>query len=169
MRTLNVRLAVILIVAAVVMLVGIFYLHKYQMWRNAYVYRDAGQRSLERAKKATEDGDKSAENNEYREALRDLRLYLVSRPDDVEVYEQFAVLSADRARDARSFTRAFGALEHVLLMDPDRTAVRRRLVDVAMTLPRYQDAICRASHLLIACIALLLDGPAQEWSQYAPY
>lgn len=145
-RTLNVRLAVILIVAAVVMLVGIFYLHKYQMWRNAYVYKDAGQRSLERAKKAAEDGDTSAENNEYREALRDLRLYLVSRPDDVEVYEQFAMLSADRAtlpdrpRDARSLTRAFGALEHVLLMDPDRTAVRRRLVDVAMTMRRYQDA-----------------------------
>jgi cellulose synthase operon protein C len=139
-RTLNVRLAVVLFFAAVTLVVGIHYLHRYQMWRNAYVYRDASQRAVERAKKAGSDNDKLQEDEAYREALRNYRLYLRSRPDDNAAQEEFALLSADRARDMRSLVRAFGLLERVLQQTPDHTAVRRRLIDLAMTLHRYQDA-----------------------------
>ena len=140
MRTLNVRLVVVLFFAAVASIIGIYCLHSYQLRRNAYVYRDASERAIERAKKAGEDNNKVLEEEEYREAMKNYRLYLQSRPEDTDVLEEYAILSADRARDVHAFGKAFGRLEHVLRADPDRTPVRRRLVDVAMTLHRYQDA-----------------------------
>ena len=74
MRTLNIRLAVVLFAVAVVFVGGGYYMHSYQMWRNAYVYKDASDRAIERAKKAGEENNKPQEEAAYRDALRNLRL-----------------------------------------------------------------------------------------------
>ena len=61
----------------------------------------------------------------------------------------------DRSPDGQAFRMAYGALEAVVRLDPERTEARRRLVKLAM-LPRnphyYQDA---KDHLE----ALLVDSP----------
>ena len=45
MRTFNVRLAAILLVVGVVLGVSTYFLHNYQVWRNAYVFKEAADRA----------------------------------------------------------------------------------------------------------------------------
>lgn len=140
MRKLNVRLATILLAITVVIWVGIYFLHDYQVRRNAYVFKDAADRAIERAQRAGEENDTRQEELAYGEALRKLGWYLYLRPDRVDVLEQYALLAADCAQTVAGYERAFNSLEAVLRQDPDRAKVRRRLVDLAMMMSRFQDA-----------------------------
>ena len=139
-RTLNVRLAAILVVVTIVSCVGVHFLHGYQIRRNAYVFLDAAERDHERALQAAKEKKPVQEQKAYLNEIKNLGWYVRLMPDEVEVMERLGLLLADRAQDSRMFSMAFGTLERVLRLDSERQKSRRRLVDMALMIRRYQDA-----------------------------
>ncbi len=140
MRTLNLRLTAILLVVGVVFGGGVYFLHAYQVRRNAYVFEREADRALDLAAKAAKDKDPQAEKKAYQDAIKNLAWYVRLVPDNVDVLEKLGMLMADHIQDARAFARAFGFLERVLRQEPGRMNVRRRLVGLAIMARRYQDA-----------------------------
>ena len=61
MRTFNVRLAAILLAVLVVFGVGVYFLHGYQLRRNAYVFKREAERAQARAEEAAKEKDAAAE------------------------------------------------------------------------------------------------------------
>ena len=140
MRTFNVRLAAILFVVAVVFCGGVYFLHGYQVHRNAYVFKVEADRQIEKMKQATDAGNVQEQGEAYRGAVRNLFWYVRLMPDDVDELEKLATLLADHVEDSQTFGRAFGWLERVVRQAPERDAARRRLVEMAMLAGRHQDA-----------------------------
>lgn len=105
---------------------GAYWLHKFQMQRNA-----AG--LLERADQAERDGDKA-------EAARLLARYLGIRPHDTAVMTRHALLLADTATTFQQQRQAYLAMQAALRSDPEQTTLRRRSLDLALNLRRYPDA-----------------------------
>jgi cellulose synthase operon protein C len=140
MRTLNVRLAAILLVFGVVFCVGVYYLHGYQVQRNAYVFKREAERAQARAEEAAKEKDVGLERSATRDRITNLGWYVRLVPDELDVVEELGLLLADTAQDSRTYSQAFSTLERVLRQDPSRKNVRRRLVDMAMMGRRYQDA-----------------------------
>jgi len=139
-RTLNVRLAAILLVVGLLLGVGVHFLHAYQVRRNAYVFLLEADKAEERAKEAVKEKDQRKEQRAYEDIGRNLGWYVRLVPDDVDALERLGLLLADRAQDRRSFSTAFGMLERVVRQDPERSNVRRRLVNLALTIGRETDA-----------------------------
>jgi len=139
-RTLNIKLTAILIVVVIVSCVGVHLLHGYQIRRNAYVFLDAAERDQERAEQAGKEKKPLQEQKAYLDEIKNLGWYVRLMPDDVDTMERLGLLLANRAQDNRMFSMAFGTLERVLRLDPERQKSRRRLVDMALMIRRYQDA-----------------------------
>lgn len=174
MRTLNVRLAVLLVVGVVVFGVGVYFVHGYQARRNAHVFKDAADRAVASAERAIGESNPRLAQKQYFDALQNLGWYLRLRPEDVDVLDEFAMQSADwadRVGDSRSFSRAFSRLEAVLRRDPNRDKVRRRLVDMAMRMPLQQGCPLAKEHLktLVPGIdgdkPLVLSPEHPEWPE----
>jgi len=139
-RTLNVRLFVILAAATVVCLVGFHFLHKYQVRRNAYVFAREAERAQQRMETAMKEKNLRAAQLASRDVVRNLSWYVRLAPDDVAAVERLGLLMADQADTSQAFARAFGMLERVVRQDPNRQEARRRLVDMAIMARRFQDA-----------------------------
>lgn len=146
MRTLNVRLAAILLVISVVFGGGVYLLHGYQIKRNASMFLKQADIEEERAKKAAEEGNLWLKQKALRDVVRCLGWYVRLMPDEVEVRERLGMILAERSEDVdavnrgRLFQQAFGLLEATVGMDPERNDARRQLVKMAMAMRRYQDA-----------------------------
>ncbi len=146
MRTLNVRLAVVLAVIAVVFGSGVYLLHGYQVRNNADMFLEQADRAEERAKAAAEEENDWLENKAYNDAIRCLYWYVRLMPEEVEVRERLGLMLADRFEEAgpanrnRLFRQAFGQLETTVGLGPGREVARRRLVKMFMSIGRYQDA-----------------------------
>ncbi len=150
MRTLNIRLAAVLFVIVVGGAVGVYFLHRYQITRNAYVFREISEQAEQEAKEAAEQKNFDAEQKANEQAIKNLGWYVALKPDDLDALEKLCMLLADRSDlfvankmpDTRVFGQAFGRLESLLRTDPARSKARRRLVDLAMSpaFQRYQDA-----------------------------
>lgn len=123
MRTLNLRLLSLLLLAAFVT-AGIFYgLHEIQIKRNAGVL-------LREAALAQDRGDIGA-------AIDFLGRYLLLVPNDsVDQLAEMSLLQAKLGHRGQ----AFAGFEKVLRQDPTREEIRRRLVEVATAMGRYVDA-----------------------------
>ncbi len=140
MRTLNVRLAVILLIALAGLGIGVRYLHTFQMRRNAHVYKEAADRAIERAKKAGENKNAPLEEAAYREAMQNLGRYLLFRPDDVDAIEQLVYLMAERCMTpVRSIGRLVG-WNTCCVSIPSGAASAGGWFDLAIATHRYQDA-----------------------------
>ncbi|MGA2031435.1 MAG: tetratricopeptide repeat protein [Thermoguttaceae bacterium] len=126
MRTLNVRFLILLTVGVLGFCFGVYLLHAFQVRRNASVFL----RQAEVAKEA----------NRLDEALKYYQLYVNMVPADTDALEKLGMLLADVAQESRRNSGAYQLLEEVLRRDPERAKVRRRLVDVAITMRRYSDA-----------------------------
>ena len=136
-KTLNVRLLAILLGATLLGVAAIHGLHGFQVRRQAVFF-------LEQAREAREKG-------QFPQALNHFDQYLRLRPDDVEALEEFGLLEADvakfegslqHAESARTFyMRAYLTLEKLLRLAPRRDEARRRLVEVAVTIGRFSDAM----------------------------
>ncbi|MBN1394472.1 MAG: tetratricopeptide repeat protein [Pirellulales bacterium] len=146
MRTLNIRFALILLVASVVLGVGTYFLHGYQITENASMFLSQADRLEQQAEEAAAKGNIKAEQEALKDATRALGWYVRLMPNVVEVRERLGMMLADRAMDENAdnrsllFRQAFGLLEDTVAMDPKRTDARRQLVKMAMMIPRYQDA-----------------------------
>jgi tetratricopeptide (TPR) repeat protein len=153
MRVFNVRLAAILLSIVMVFGIGVFFLHGYQVRRNADFFLDEARKSQELAAEAVKDNDANAEKKANKEAINFLNLYIKLKPiqlkpEEVDVLEELGIMMADYSRegnlvqDWRMFRDAKDRLDRVVQLDPDRVKARRKLIDMYM-LPqvrRYQDA-----------------------------
>ena len=126
MRTLNVRLAVILFVGTIVFAGTTYFLHEFQVKRNASAFlREANRTEKEKNLKLT------IENLKW-------YTYLVpNNPDVGDVMQRMGFLIADSSPDPRTAMSAFGLFEPLLRKEPNRPVARRRLVKILMDLGRY--------------------------------
>ncbi|MCE5302575.1 MAG: tetratricopeptide repeat protein [Planctomycetaceae bacterium] len=143
MRTVNVRLTIILAVSVVGLSIGAHFLHRYQVRRNAYIFEEAAERSRKAADAAIQQRNVTATVRAYKDAIQNYSWYVRLVPDDVAAVEKLGLLMADMAdltKDVQAFGRAYSALERAVRQDPERQTARRRLVDMAMMARRFQDA-----------------------------
>ena len=96
MRTFNVRLAAILLAILVVFGIGVYFLHGYQVQRNAYVFKREAERAQARAEEAAKEKDAAAERSAFKESIKNLSWYVRLVPDDVDAVEQLGMLLADQ-------------------------------------------------------------------------
>lgn len=147
MKTLNVRLVVILLGCAIVLGGAVYGIHYFQVRRNAYVFLELANEARERADKADEEERPEKALKERVEEAQNLGWYIKFKPDDTDALERLALLLADIARDTRDrrqarrrFSQAFSTLEKVLRQDPNRSKARRRLVSLTIMMRRFTDA-----------------------------
>jgi cellulose synthase operon protein C len=149
-RTVNTRFLGVLVFAAVLLTVGVHFLHGFQVNRNAADL-------LIRAERAYK-----AENLE--EAIQLQSLYLGFRPKDLDALARLGQWTDESARSPRGWLLAFLTLEQVLTQDPERDDVRRRVVELAFKLRRFSDALVRLNELrertpeIIYKIGISLEG-----------
>lgn len=124
--------------AAVVILGGAAYLvNRLQVRRNTRALFDQARRAEQK-----KDRDR---------AIDYYGRYLILRPDDTETMAKYGLLQADKADEARNPPGKFQAmltLEQVLRREPDRHPIRRRLIDLAMSVGRFADARVHLETLL---------------------
>ena len=140
MRKFNVQVAAILFTIFIVVGSGTYLVHKYQIRRNAYAFMRQADRWEEQAEQAAKRGNLKEARQDYVEASKCLRTYVYLLPTDADALEKCGMLMADIAQDYKSLVDAFSMLDGVLREDPERPKARRRLVDVAIRLHRFQDA-----------------------------
>ena len=148
MRTFNVRLAAILLAIAVVFCVGVYFLHGWQVKRNASIFKDAAERAEKKAAEAAKKKDASGEQEANEEAMKCLGWYVQlqtrRRRSDGETRADVgqAILRRKQPEEPSHVQNAYSLLERTVRQAPDRQAARRELVKMAM-LPqvrRFQDA-----------------------------
>jgi tetratricopeptide (TPR) repeat protein len=133
MRTVNFRLIGIILLGTALVGVVASLVHGVQVRRNAEVL-------LREAKNAKERKD-------WNEAIDFLDRYVALVPkDNAGPLSELGLLQADNRR----LWEAYQTLENVLRQDPLNTKVRRRLVEVDLTLGRFPDARHHADLLLNA-------------------
>lgn len=144
-RQINYRLLGILGGVVALTLASTYAVHGWQVRRMSGVL-------LQTARKARVAGDMG-------EALTCFEQYCYASPDDVNALAEFAILSDDLRERPDGGKGVFMLFERVLRKDPTRDDVRRRLIDVAIELARYPDAL---SHLKV----LQQTFPKEGWLDY---
>ena len=119
----NIRLLIWLVIPTILLGCGILVVHRIQINRSSRV-------QLELANRAVANGDVA-------KAEECLRLVLGYEPNHSAARTTYGLLIASRARSPDDRLRAMGMLEHALRLDPDRTDVRRRVVELAMSLELF--------------------------------
>jgi tetratricopeptide (TPR) repeat protein len=136
-RRLNLKLIAAIASFAVLLSVGLYFLHAMQVRRNAGTL-------LSLAEHARDAGDADEAVNFYQQ-------YVQLRPDDLANYAEFAQMRAEQAEALakegddqeaikRSLHLANSALETALRKMPERDDLRRRVAEFAMRFGRYRDA-----------------------------
>lgn len=136
MRRLNVKLTLWLVGITLFSVVGVHFLHAYQLDKNADFLRV-------QAEQAHQDG-----NN--REAVKQYNQYLKHR-DDPAGYSVLAELVVDIAKDTdatrQDKQRAYTILEEAIRRHPELDDVRRRLVDYTMQMGRFTESLEHIQYL----------------------
>jgi cellulose synthase operon protein C len=136
MKRLNVKLAVWLVVITLVSVVGVHFLHGYQLGRNAEFL-------LRQAEKARDEG-------QVKEAIKQYNQYLKYR-DDREGYSALAALVVSTSKEAdatwRDKLQTFTILQEAIRRHPDLNDVRRSLIDYTISLRRFNDALEHIEYL----------------------
>jgi tetratricopeptide (TPR) repeat protein len=146
MRTLNVRLAVILLVSLLVLGVGVRLLHGYQVSSNAAMLRKAADHEEELFHAAVKKQDAGAAKAAWKKFFLYLNLYVQLNPENFEQRERLGIAMFEDAtaggelRNKREFAQSFSMLENLLRQAPERGAARRQVVKMAMLMGRFQDA-----------------------------
>lgn len=136
MRTLNVRLAIMLLIVGVVLGGGVHLLHYTQVRRQATSLLAAA--------------DRAREETKYRVAIDYLNSYLALVPQDIETRQKLGFWLAETGQ----FGAAYGVLEEVLRAKEEaqeeqyRSETRRKLVDIALAIRRWPDAEVHLRYLL---------------------
>lgn len=127
-KRINLRFALYLMLTVAALATGTHFLHGYQVRRNAGTLK-------ERARQYQEQGDLS-------KAAEYFGQYLGLNPADFDALAQYGLVLADDklAKTPQNRARALATLERALVRNPGRQDVRRRAVQVAMSLGRYPAA-----------------------------
>ncbi len=138
MRKLNVKLLVGLVVGTVTFLVGVYFLHKIQVRRNANSL-------FTRGEAAEKDGD-------YDEAMKLYLRYVRHKNEDARGWEALAS-AATKAADAPDATfktkaSAYSLLDQAVQEIPENMEVRRQLIDFQMSIGRFGDALTSLESLI---------------------
>ncbi len=133
MSTLNVRLAAILLVCAVVIGGAVAGLHRYQVWRNADIFLDRADEAMELAEDAREDGKLQEELAASVDAERNYGWYLGIKPGDIDVRQKLGLLQADLSQMTRN---TIGPQDSQSIQQEILTGARRRLGSATQTLER---------------------------------
>ncbi len=135
-RRLHVKLLVALLAGSALALVGIHFLHGFQ------VKRQAGSLLTQ--------ADRAEDQKDYRGAIDYLRRYLGFQPTKTDVLARYVRLMAreDVATTSRARLAALLVLESVLRQDPKRDEERRLVIDLALRSRLYKDAQDHLSFLL---------------------
>ncbi len=138
MKRLNVKLTLQLVGIMLFSVVGVYFLHDYQLGRNADFLRV-------QAESAREAGD-------AREAIKQYNQYLKHR-DDSQGYSALAELVVEIAKDPDATNqdryRAYNILEEAIRRHPDLDDVRRRLIDYTMLMRRWPETLEHIQYLLL--------------------
>ena len=140
-------------VVSLVLLIGIHFGHRAQVRRQA----GALLRQADAARDATPP-------NEERE-IDYLRRYLVSQPDAIDERERVARLLARKARNRKELAEALLVIEDVLSRDPNRDALRKYAVEVALD-PRLLQTPEAKGHLTELMKKRPNDGELEDLFAY---
>lgn len=102
--------------------------------------------------------DRAADAGKLDLAVRYLRQYLEFAPDDTDAHVRLAELVRLRTPTARGRADLVFLYDKILRLDPNRTEVRRQVLDQCLLLGRYSDAATHAEELLKAD-----PGDAKVW------
>jgi cellulose synthase operon protein C len=122
-RRLNVRMVTMILTAAILLGLGVHGLHGIQINRKAGAL-------LDRAERAEAQGD-------LEKAQELLGLFLGFQRKHSGALAKYGLIRALRARSHDDRTQAMRTLEQALHLDPDRPDIRRRVIDLALSLDRY--------------------------------
>jgi tetratricopeptide (TPR) repeat protein len=143
-----VRLAVILLAIIVVCGAGGFFLHHFQQISNADFFLEQANIAKQEAENAKKEKKTDEELKAIEKQCRNMELYLLLRPDNLDVMNDLGMLRADHIIDARSFGQAYGWLDKVVREDETRKEARRKLIDLAIAWQRFNDALEHINYLL---------------------
>ena len=158
MRVFNVRLAAILLAIGVVFVVGVYFLHGFQVQREAGYFLEVANTSEKEAERAAKDKDSASEAQSTKDAIKYLEWYIRLKPQDVGAMERLGVMLDENSRDGDvvknwpMFRKGLDCLEKTVRLAPKQATARRRLVKMTILRHGYQDA---KEHLAI----LLADSP----------
>jgi tetratricopeptide (TPR) repeat protein len=120
-RKINFRFLALLLVVVVVPGIGVHLLHGFQVKRQATVLLEQSRRE--------------EEGQQYDQAAEYLRRYLYHNLDDTEARIRYADLLLEKQRNPswRARQQAYTQLEQVLIREPERHDLRRRVARLAMS------------------------------------
>ena len=153
MRTLNVRLAVILLVIMVAGGAGLYFIRYIQQYRNAFFFLDQANIAKQDAENAKKEKKTEEQAKALQTQLKNLSWYLSFRSNDLDVTEELGLLYADNIIDGTTFNHAFfnqakGLLDKVVREDPTRNTARRKLIDLQILGRTFTDALEHINYLL---------------------
>jgi tetratricopeptide (TPR) repeat protein len=134
----NIRFLAILLVCLALGGGGIYFLHGYQVQRNAGVFLDRADRAEKDAEATADAKDKEAH---YRKEAEHLRRYLAFRPKDTEARARFGVLLEKLARSPKDLVDTLLVYDTVLRQDLERKDIRLRAAKLALLIGRHADAL----------------------------
>jgi len=154
MRTLNIRLLVILIVSGALLVTGVYFLREWQVHRNAGFFLEEAQQAQQQAEEIDDEEERA---DKLKDAAQSLAWYVRYEPDDVDARAELGLLQFELG----DFQGAHRTLEDVVRRDPDQREARRKLVELAMAFRRFGDA---REHLEDHLLKQEPDDP-QLWDQ----
>lgn len=135
MRTLNLRFACLLVAILIAFIAGLFGVHQFQ-------YRRIANDILWQARHAREEGMPE-------DAAQFAYQYLAFYPDDCEVLIELAGWLEERASGRKRLVHVSSLLNRVLQLQPDRSDVRRRVVDLNIRIGRWGECLDQLERLLV--------------------
>jgi tetratricopeptide (TPR) repeat protein len=147
-RTLNLRLAIILLIIAIVGGASVYALHGFQQRRNAYFFLEQAELAQQQAAKAAKENKPEEEQEAIKEQMKNLEWYLTLRRSDWDVLEKLGMLRAEHIVDLPSFRQAYECLDRLVREDPTRKEARRKLIDLLILAARFSDARLHLDYLL---------------------
>ena len=130
MKRVNVKLLLALAVAIVAAVVGVYFLRRFQISRNAGGLVKMARQRLEEGKPV--------------EALQILQRYVGLRPEDAAAYAEYAELLLQKTEvpDAtrNDLSRAYNVLEDAVRRNPTNAKLRARLAQFQLRIGRFADA-----------------------------
>ena len=130
MKRVNVKLLLALVAALAVTVVGVYFLRRFQIARNA------GGLVTQARQKVTE--------GKVAEALQLLQRYVGLRPEDSAAYAEYAELLLQRTEvpeaTRNDVSRAYNVLEDAVRRNPQNATLRARLAQFQLRIGRFADA-----------------------------
>ena len=142
------RVAVVL-VALAVFVVGVHFLHGFQLTRNAGALLNQAGEAQKQADEAKKAGDSTKAAEQFGKAAGYYGRYLGFHPDDADALAKYGfVLNELAGKSSRAKNRVFLVEEKAVRLDPSRDDVRRQLADLEVDMGRTLDARVNLEYLL---------------------